>query len=331
MKKIKLADTYFNSDDRKEHVYKEDWDTEMVKPLYIKVQAPYEIGEWEGNKVILTKWMFLPGTLQKLPPKGMNIKDLYNKAQEQYKDEIRIYNPFEEREQLISAVANLNLGKEESILDFCNTYGVLNPNNIIENEEDVALLAGINLNGHTEDLNYFIREIRLLQMCIRLYEAIKKKDIKWLEFFIKDGTKDELILEAKKRLRYLINSRIHLVSPSLRIGPNEEFIPGETSYSLLGVIYYHLYQIIANGYELKSCEYCGDRFSPRKTNARFCLSKEANGHSKCSNRYDAMVRRIRNWHFKDGLSVEEIQKKINKPRKRTLSEIEEIIESYREK
>lgn len=69
------------------------------------------------------------------------------------------------------------------------------------------------------------------------------------------------------------------------------------------------------------CGFCGDYFIPRKHGSRFCPPEVPGERSKCANRYDAMVRRARNWHFKDGLSPEEIQKKIKKPNRRNSEEV----------
>ncbi len=71
-----------------------------------------------------------------------------------------------------------------------------------------------------------------------------------------------------------------------------------TSYTLIGSLYYQLYQHIVRGNEFNTCKYCGNYFVPRKRDSNFCPPEKANEHSKCANAYNAMTRRAREWHFK---------------------------------
>ena len=147
-------------------------------------------------------------------------------------------------------------------------------------------------------------------------------------------TKKEIITNAKSELVSEMNKKLPNTFLSLQITQNGDLIEGITSFTLLGSLYYQLYQNIVKGSEYAECKYCGDYFGPlRRKDMKFCPNDDNDPiqakRSKCENRYNAMVKRVRDWHFKDKLTPEQIHRKLNKPKKRNMREIEHWIETYK--
>jgi hypothetical protein len=254
--------------------------------------------------------------------------------------EINVYQPFERFDQdtFLKTVMSINVNDADSALNFYNQHGILGFDGIgvIMRDEDktISKRYGINMDTTTEEYRFFKQEITILQRLIKYHEAVSNNDF---EYFRKLGDipahiSDKKVLEiGKKALMHKINLKLDLIQPVIMMSAEGEFYKGTTTTCLLGVFYFRLYEIVTENQKMNKCRYCGDYFIPRKANANFCPPPEANERSKCANRYDAMVRRIAEWHYKDGLSVEEIQKKLTKPKTRTIKEIEYILSNYKGK
>jgi len=343
-----------NENNKKEIFYPLDLETDAVGPLKVKVYSPYVITEDEhGEKhIVAVKLVLSSGNNEEV------VSQLRNPG-------FKSYNPFEEN--LLGAVPKIDLEDENSILEFCNQFGVLGEVSLrtYGSEMEDNILGGI------ESLDFFKNEIQDIQELLKLIYAVENKDLLFLEEYahknmlenlnlfetiknnndmvyqlyknnfdslisslknIENATYrlDEQIQIAQNSITGMINDKSHLINPILVISKDRKFIPKLTSKTLLGVIYYKIYTNLIDGVPPMKCEFCGDYiFEARKSNARFCPPKVPGVRSDCANRYDAMVRRAREWHFKQGLSPEEIQEKIKKPNRRSLDEINGWIENYK--
>ncbi|MGV3465548.1 MAG: hypothetical protein ACO1OT_09680 [Heyndrickxia sp.] len=348
---------------RKEITYPEDWRYKMIEPIGLSKNGPYAITEYKGEKYIVS---------ESLMPFD---KDYAEDVQWDFEN-AKQYNPFEEPDLLVD-VSKIRVDDEQSILEFCNKYGILggDPEDTTKEEMNM-LLATIKINNFTlyEKLNYFVDQIKRIQRVIELNylinpenkgelkEWFKKRDeivinsLKNLIYRYEEmGDKEkvgsykeslskhllrtekiknshsEAIMEAKELMVRTMNINLINVSPVIRLNENGQFVEGVTSYTLLGVIYHQLYKVITKGHSFDRCIHCGSLFPPRKSKTKFCPPDKYSEHSRCANAYNAMVRRVREWYFKEGLTVDEIQEKITEPRKRTLEEIQNWIDSYQGK
>lgn len=143
--------------------------------------------------------------------------------------------------------------------------------------------------------------------------------------------KKDIIMGCKGLLIGTINKKLPNIFLNIQMTHDGQLIEGITSFTLIGTLYYQLYQHIVKGNQFKICKYCGNYFVPRKSDSNFCPAEKANEHSKCANAYNAMVRRARKWHYGQGIPLEEIQKKIKRPMKRSLAEIQYWINNYKKK
>lgn len=348
MRKVKLANVYENEELKKEYSYPKGWRFEMMEPLRIKVYAPYEIAEINGEKHIISSHF-------KERCEKKKISTAFGTSSHEF-------NPFDNGDLFLEAL-KINTENETNILNFCNRYGLLGEiRSKRGNRGGGGYLINHNDTGYMESLEYFTKQIKEFKRLFHLYLITKNKDKKdLLQYWndinleaLKDAeTKEyeELLKQINESIKnpppteeILDNALANLISDvndnltevflSLRIKGNIkqfDFIEGMTSSTLKGVLYYQLYNHLVKGNDFKKCKYCGDYFQPRKTDARFCPSDLPNEHGKCQNRYNAMVRRAREWHFKQGLSPEEIHEKIKKPTSRNLIEIQHWLNTYKGK
>ncbi|MEH7440466.1 hypothetical protein V7182_23750 [Neobacillus drentensis] len=338
MAKVKKPVITENEDLKKEFSYPEAMEFDTNRPLMIGVQGPYEF-------IVLDEKTYIISTRYKEKlMKG-------DKSKEDIKIQFALANPFYDPfeiftiEQFINTVASINLNDADSILNFYNTYGPLGFDGMGTTQEainsSVIRTFGMHLDTYNESLGFFKVRINGLKDALLLHEAIQNKDEKFLRSFTFDSAisreaidestpKEALLLFAKRQILHLINRNSHLINPVIGL-TNGEITKFTTATCLLGVFYLRLYELVTENPKIKKCRYCGDYFIPRKTNANFCPPPEANEKSKCANRYDAMVRRIAEWHYKEGLSIEEIQNKLSKPKSRSIKEIQHILNNYKGK
>lgn len=342
MAKIKFPSIIENKDLKNEFSYPEELELNTNKPLFIGVQGPYEF-------IVLDEKTYIIST--KYKEKLINGDNQEEDVFERFLSISHSYNPFEkfDIEHFINTVMSINLKDTKSILDFYNTFGTIGYDGSGTNQgtlnSSTIRQFGMNLYTSNESLAYFSREITMLQHCIQLFEAIQNEDDEFLrdfellakyafaskEVIDKTTPKEQLFLLAKRSLLFAINKRSDLMHPVIYLSPEGELIKGTTASCLLGVFYLRLYELVTDNPKMKKCRYCRNYFIPRKTNANFCPPPEANEKSKCANRYDAMVRRIAEWHFKEDLTLEEIQEKLTKPFSRSIKEIQFILDNYKGK
>jgi hypothetical protein len=333
MTKIKLPQISENEELEKEFTYPNDLEFDINRPLVISVKKPYVY--W--NRHIMTE-----GLKQQIIDEENGEK---KKDEEYLPKEVRYYNPFEEftTEKFLNTVMSVKINDMDSILGFYNNYGPLLYTGYGDLEGDeknsAARMFGILDQTAMERLKLFVQEMTILQSLIQLYDAVQTNNIEYLRDsnFLQtlnnldpNGSDEYMIKEAKNRIMIFINRKSNLINPVVGM-PNGEFTKFITSSCLLGVFYIRLYELITENQKTNKCRLCGDYFIPRKADANFCPPPEANERSKCANRYDAMVRRSREWHFKDGLTIEEIQEKINKPKRRSKTEIQNWMDTYKGK
>lgn len=373
MRNILLAEVISNPNGLNAYSYNRERRMNMLNETNISVYAPYEIIENDGEKYIV----------------ATSCRDKFNKRAYK-KGDVSILldcvnrhshriSPFEV-ENLFLEAYKINLEDEQSILNFCNRFGVmgeLSQKNTFNDE----FMDFMDLWGPFESLEFFKKEISEFQECLDLYNmteiqdedklgklwrAALQKDIEQmkqgllkmkndnalnqhieayyiaLKTFDREKTriendikylpaKDEILKEIKTRLVEKMNERMPNVFYNLQVSPNGEFVQGITSFNLLGSVYYQLYQNVIKGSKFKECEYCGNIFGPlKKSDMRFCPNDSdepvQTKHSKCENRYSAMVKRVRTW-AKEEKTPEEIHQKIRKPKKRSLEEIKRWIET----
>jgi hypothetical protein len=340
MTKLKKPQITENEDLKKQFSYPNELEFSTNRPLMIAVQGPYEL-------MVLDEKAYIISTRYK--EKLMS----GDRTEDDIKTIIALsnvfYDPFEtfNIEKFINVVTNVDLQDIKSILGFYNSYGPLGFNGTETDEEKSRNRIsrqqfGLHLGTSNEVLVFFKNRITELQNTIHLHEALQNQNEKFLRNFnfeksvvgytdINESTpKEKLFLIAKRQIIQVVNRNSHLINPVIGI-TDGELTKFTTASCLLGVFYLRLYELVTENPKIKKCRYCSDYFIPRKENANFCPPKEANDRSKCANRYDAMVRRIAEWHFKEGLSVEEIQPKLMKPKSRTKKEIEYILTNYKGK
>jgi hypothetical protein len=360
MNSIVLPEIYENEDLRKEYFYHKEWRYKMMEPLTIKVFAPYEIIENEEKKYIVSSSYVnrfkegyrngvgnMTSASHSIYPFDMN-ELLFEVLKIDVNDEASILDFYNQNgvlgeirmdygmgaTMIGGSTINFNLcGSYESLDYFIENVQKLQDcfhmYMMIEQKHKPALIKWWK-KRMDESIQYAEEEI---QKAIEKnnHELIKiNKHAKEWHLNAKETPPpiEKIILEVKSRLVNKMNDKLTYTFLNLRVNSNGDFIEGMTSSTLIGVVYYQLYNHIIKGHQFEVCQYCGSYFIPRKKDARFCPSNKPNEHGKCQNRYNAMIRRIREWHFKQGLSIEEIQDKIKKPRKLPLHEIQEYIDRY---
>jgi hypothetical protein len=336
MAKVKKPIITENEDLKKEFTYPEGMEFNTNRPLMIGVQGPYEF-------IVMNEKTYVISTRYK--EKLIN----RDKTEEDIRTKIMTSNPFYDPfsaftiEEFINKISSLDLEDTKSILEFYNSYGPLGVDGYGTIEGDinsrVIRTFGLHLNTSMESFSFFKEKITEFKNLIQLHEAIQNNDETFLRDYNFDSTaiagfkmdsstpKEMLFMAAKRQLMQAINRNSDLINPVVGM-VDGEITKFTSATCLLGVFYMRLYEMVTENPKIKKCRYCGDYFIPRKTNANFCPPPEANEKSKCANRYDAMVRRIAQWYFKEGLTVEEIQKKLTKPKSRTVKEIQYILDNY---
>jgi hypothetical protein len=337
MAKIKHPIITENENLQKEISYPNEFDTN--RPLYIKVQAPYELVVEGGQTFVICEG------LSKTIAKEKEGKTEYFES-----SNISYYNPFEkfDIETFINVVMAIDLTDPKAILNFYNNYGPLGYAGMgmkikeAEINNTTNRMYGVNEDTSIEKLSLFKEEIYKLQNLLGIYQAIQEENPEYLyknelikkynlllrDKITEETPKEKLFLLAKKSLLRAVNEKSDLMNPVAYLSPQGEFVRAMSSSCVLGVFYTRLFDLMTEKTKIRKCLFCDNYFKPRKKDTDFCPPDQAGEKSKCVNNYDSLKRRIVAWHFKDGLTIEEIQKKVTKPKTRSIAEIQYILDNY---
>lgn len=361
---ILLATVRRNEEDRNEYLYDESNRFKMLSKSYINVYAPYEILEQDGKRYIVSVNCredfevgyrgFIDSELHAhshcIAPLQLDIL-LFEALKVDLDNEISILN-FCNQYGVLGEFRQKNTFDEYTLTGL-NECGWIESLDFFKKElmgllECFFFYIMTETDNEAKLIGYWkeqiARDIKGLEEEIE-EEKKKSKEEEFQEeyiWFLEDLKNDylkkmnnlppkkEMVINAKGSLVGRINKKLPNVFLSLQITPEGELIEGISSFTLLGSLYYQLYQNIVKGHKYVECKYCGAYFLPlRKSDMEFCPNEPGDvKRSKHENRYNAMIKRVRNWYFIDGFSPEEIQEKIRKPKKRTLEEIKHWIETY---
>jgi hypothetical protein len=289
MGKIKFAEITLNEDDRNELTYPPELEHDLKRPLTIEVHAPYNFKTEDGVTFVVADWLSDWAN----EPKGEILEAAYQNGRK-----VILYNPFERFDQdtFIKTVMAIDINNTDSVLKFYNEHGPLGFMEMPEGRRpgNSPKIFGINVETAMEKYGFFRMEIIALRTLLMYQEAISNKDDNYFREYFQvppNTPENQALLMGKKALMNLISEKLDLIQPVVMLSKEGEFYKGSTAFCLLGVFYIRLYEIITENKKLIKCRYCGDISQPRKSNATFCPPPEANGRSKCANRYDAMVQR----------------------------------------
>jgi len=273
----------------------------------LPVRGPYQFFEFNGMQLIVaTGFLEIPNVNELSIDE---FKNLFDK-------EIWI-NPFNE-ENLLTDIANINPLDDESILSFCNRYGLYGQS-VIKNEFPpltanplkVEIKEDVLINTY-ETLDYFVENTNLIQLILEIFYT----EIPLLEDAFRKTNDSKLLDELNELDRAgtrLINRGLRLVSPQINSGKNREKLPSHRSVSLLGAAYYHLYEAVTKGKQFRNCLKCGSLFIPRTNNAAFCPPLHFGKHSSCQNSYNQMKNRARKDVKSGKKTIEEVAASLGRP------------------
>jgi hypothetical protein len=277
--------------------------------------GPYTIDIRNNKKFIIANWR-----------KDFDREPYYGEYILAYEEapEINVFNMGNVWKDLIK-ISNQN-NDEQLILDFCNKYGVLGG----EPDEEFPVghkntIEEQKLSGSIESLDYFMKQIFSIQKCIDSHRMQGNK-----QNFIYTSNSQMWIDGLRATVTRYMENGLRWVIPSIVYdNKNEGFIMVYKTYTLLGAIYYLLWEMMRDKIYFRQCKYCGSDFVPTKHNAEFCPprkekdSKYDEKQSLCSINYFGFKR----WaikQIKDGKTIEEITKvKWHGMISRTIEEVEE--------
>lgn len=308
---------------RKKFEYPIELQLGFLQDIKMKSYKSYKIVEVGTTTYIAAEWF--------LDYVNSGDKSRANFVGHLLKSSINKYDLSFKQEEILGEILKLNVNDSASILRFCNNYGL-----IFENpKRDKETL----LDSVFEKFNFFLYEIIKVKHCVALHVATQNNDYNFLktEPFTKEifekigGTElDHWILAGNAAKNSLINERLAGVHPRLLISEEgKKSIAGILAKNPIGYIYYELSKVVANNTKFEKCQCCGNFFTPNKGNHSFCPTSHPGKRSSCENNYSKMKRRAREYYFIDGLSVEEIHNKINRPKKPTIEEIFIWIDAYK--
>lgn len=307
MKKVKPAITIDNEDLKKKIIHPLEKEDELFNTR-LPVHAPYNIFDYKGTHIIAaTSFLKIEGD-----DTEYTIEEFKNKF-----DKPSFINPFSE-ENLLEDIANIDIIDNQSILLFCNRYGLYGQS-IIEYQLPPFTTSPLNVEvkeevpvNISESYDYFLENTYLIQLILKMvYDETPQLEKKFME------TNDSKTLEELKMVRRaftrLVNRGLRLVSPCINYGENGESLPSYTSVSLLGAAYYQLYETITEGKKFRRCLQCGSLFIPRSSIGKYCPPLKFGKHSSCENRYNQMKRRARISVREKGKKIEDVAKSIGRP------------------
>ncbi|MEM5008356.1 hypothetical protein ABEP42_26610 [Priestia megaterium] len=301
MKKVKPSLVLSDEDLKKITTYPPELQTELFHTS-LAVQSPYLLAKINGEQYIVASW------IAEYKKAGKAMEDI------EWNEVItRHINPFKE-ENLLDDVAKLNVREIESLLEFCNKYGLMGEkiNNISIEKSGVDTLGRRILANAKESLSYFVKETLIIQGLITTYHDI----IQPLNDYYKDTNDtsiEKTIDEMELKLKQGINSKLGLVRPAINLEAKGKYLPGYTTSTLLGAIYYQFYEVVTSGKQFKECVNCGSLFIPRKSNAKFCPPFTSGEHSSCQNSYNQMKSRAKKSVRTGKKTIEEVANSLGRP------------------
>ncbi|UOQ44582.1 hypothetical protein MUN89_00960 [Halobacillus salinarum] len=307
MKRVKPAKHVYGEDLKKKIIHPPNEEDELFfskLPIY----PPYQIYEYKGNPLIMATGL-IHASLEEMT----TVEKLQSKA-----GVASHINPFSE-ENLLEDLANVNIKDEQTILDFCNKYGLFGfnidtggPKSLTSPPEEVEIKEKAFVNLY-EELEGFKNHTRVLQELIRnFFIEIPKvqKEVRGKEDFKKINELNELRRGSSR----LLNRGLKLVSPGLNFD-NGKLLPSFTSTTMLGAAFYQLYEAITQEKQFRRCLHCNSLFIPRTPNAKFCPPLHFGKHSSCQNSYNQMKSRARKAVKEKGRTVEDVAQSIGRPAK----------------
>lgn len=327
--KVKPGYQYEDPDLKTRVEYPEAWELPRQQSLF-RVFSPYLIRPGEdGRPYIISKWWWeLTQGNKHLTEAVLNWPSAPRAGEgKEYAGEKmgRIFDPFHVQ-YLFEEIARVNPTEEDSILDFCDQYGLLGEElGRISTRFAGDLWYGIG--PYQEHLGYFTHAVRMMQYALNLYKDIKTEDPRL------EGEQDDMrkavtrrhpeldnrlrsadhMTIARARLMTLVNEHLGTVFPALQLGIDGRLYPGHTGLTLLGIAYFQLYEAIAAEVPLRECPYCRSLFVPRTARARFCPAPKGYHRSLCENNYNQMVSRTRK-SIKEGKeTIEEAAVRLSRP------------------
>jgi hypothetical protein len=311
LKKVKPAITIEDKDDLRKKIIHPIEKEEDLFNTYLPIRAPYQFYDYNGILLIASSGF--------LKLKDDDIYDLTIEEFEGYFDKRNFINPFTE-ESLLEDIANIRLTDEESIISFCNQYGLYGPT-VTRNEFPPLLGDPLKIEvkeAHFvnlfERLDYFLENTTYLQEIIKIwYDEIPLLNEEYEK--TNDESKLEELMNLKKGAVRFINRALRQVSPSINLRENGDCLPSYTSVSLLGAAYHQLNEAITQGKQFLHCLHCGSLFVPRKPNAKFCPPLQFGKHSSCQNSYNQMKNRARKAVHSGRKTIEEVANSIGRPLK----------------
>ena len=301
MKKVKPGIPIVDKDNlRKKIIHPIEKEAELFN-TYLPVRAPYKFCDYDGITLIISSSF--------LELKNKNINDPTIEEFESNLDRTSSINPFSE-ESLLEDIANIKLTDEESILSFCNQYGLYGPT---VNRYEIPPLLGDPVKIEVKEavfgnlferLDYFLENTALLQEIMKIWF----KEIPLLEKEYEktnDKSKHEEIMQLKRGVLRIVKRALRQVSPSVNLRGND-CLPAFSTISLLGAAYYKLNEAITGGRRYMYCLQCDSLFFPRKPNAKFCPPLEFGKHSSCQNSYNQMKSRARKTVRSGKKTIEEV-------------------------
>lgn len=230
------------------------------------------------------------------------------------KSKSKSYNPLQ-ADNLIEAIIKIDTDNIESILEFCNQYGLLTAGGIIEK-------CGF---GKREKLSEFIFEANMFKKCVEVYWNIQnnifEKDDLFLNMergLVKTDTGDSVSF-----LAFTVSWRLQGLCLEIERSPDGGYIPRHSCDNLITAAYYQLFKILTENKQFKKCKNCGSLFVPRRSND-YCPPQPGE-RSSCENRYNQMVF----WSRKKILSGEKTLEEVAKMKERPIEEVRGWIKDYK--
>ncbi len=279
-----------------------------------------------------------------------------------YIKNLKKYNPFI-NENVFIDLYYVDVNNKQSILNFINKYGLLGSDYKFKSDYYIKNFANPKtlFSGNymikpiIEDYSVIKENIKIFKATVNLWHGLKVDNINekhlngLLDYLTRDIEENFNYFEevpanknviAKTMIQSVYDEALKPISPILR--PSEDgYKAGYTSSTLLGVIYFQLYKIILNQKQLYKCKYCGKLNSPNTKNRsdEYCKPQEGiEGHSKCNNDYNNMIKKYRPIILNNKLdsdSIKELSKNIewtdyegNTRRGRPFKEVLQWLKNY---
>lgn len=221
------------------------------------------------------------------------------------------------------------INNDKSILDFCNTYGLLGADFHFHNKNIFSHAYDKNLNFELktndgffgefiESYKIFKREITEFKMYLEIWWFLKRGKIKEIENKSKNKLTKHYFELYKNKLKYtdyekiakiiLLKINEHLYNNRLALNLNDgELQPGFKAEYLLDKAYSELYETIINNNNLKKCKHpdCRAFFEVTKSDQEFCPN------DTCQQRYsNSLVPYWKKQYIKGNKTAEEVAERL---------------------